>query len=121
MKYIDADKLRAEIEQRKDYISVTHFAEDLLSFLDGVEEEPIEGLDEAAREYATVCHKSKCYPPCDEAFKAGAEWQKAKMLEGAEECELYWDGDFLAIDLNMRVLGYSERDKVNIIILPKED
>ena len=34
MKYIDADKLKAEIERRKNYISVTHFAEELLSFLE---------------------------------------------------------------------------------------
>ena len=38
MKYIDADRIRAEIERRKGYISVTHFAEDLLSFLDTLEE-----------------------------------------------------------------------------------
>lgn len=61
---------------------------------------------------------SSCYIG---GFKEGAEWRKRKMMEGAEECELYWDGDFLAIDLNMRELGYSERDKVSIIILPKEE
>lgn len=49
-----------------------------------------------------------------------AEWQKSSMLKDAEECELYWDGDFLAIDLNMAALGYSEKDKVRIIIM-KED
>lgn len=54
------------------------------------------------------------------AFQKGVKEGKRLMMEGAEECELYWDGDFLAIDLNMRELGYSERDKVNIIILPKE-
>lgn len=46
---------------------------------------PKNQLEEAAREYATVCHKSKCYPPCDEAFKAGAEWMKRKMLEKEDE------------------------------------
>lgn len=78
-----------------------------------------------------------------DAFKAGAEWQreqdqslielaedhamlagmnkmKEEMMEKAEECELYWDGDFLAIDLNMAALGYSERDKVKVIVVPEE-
>ena len=50
-----------------------------------------------------------------------AEWQKEQMLKGAEETELYWDGDFLAIDLNMAALGYSERDKVRIIVLKEEE
>lgn len=34
------EKIRAEIERRKGYISVTHFAEELLSFLDTLSEEP---------------------------------------------------------------------------------
>ena len=56
-----------------------------------------------------------------EAFKDGARWQKEQMLKNAEECDLYWDGDFLAIELNMRVLGYSERDKVKIVIIPDKE
>ena len=42
--------IRAEIERRKGYISVTHFAEDLLSFLDTLpdeSEQPTRGYDEA--------------------------------------------------------------------------
>ena len=54
-------------------------------------------------------------------FIAGAEWQKSQMLKDAEECELYWDGDFLAIDLNMVALGYSEKDKVKVIVLKAEE
>lgn len=49
-----------------------------------------------------------------------AEALKAEALKEAVECELYWDGwdgDFLAIDLNMAALGYSEGDKVRIIIV----
>lgn len=38
-KYIDADRLKAAIERRKGYISVTHFAEELLSFLDSLQQE----------------------------------------------------------------------------------
>lgn len=54
------------------------------------------------------------------AFQNGQKNVKEQMLKDAEECDLYWDGDFLAIDLNMRVLGYSERDQVKIVIV-KED
>lgn len=64
--------------------------------------------------------KSSPLPEDTVLFQKGVEEGKRLMMEEAEECELYWDGDFLAIDLNMRELGYSERDKVNIIILPKE-
>lgn len=53
-------------------------------------------------------------------YELGKQAIKEQMLKEAEECDLYWDGDFLAIDLNMRILGYSERDKVKIVIV-KED
>ena len=85
----------------------------------------IDELNEAAKQNA-----DELWRPCDwqpnwddlyESFIAGAEWQKEQMMKDAEECELYWDGDFLAIDLNMWELGYSERDKVRIIILTKEE
>lgn len=33
------DRIRAEIERRKGYISVTHFAEDILSFIDSLQQE----------------------------------------------------------------------------------
>lgn len=50
-------------------------------------------------------------------YELGKKDMKEQMLKDAVECELYWDGDFLAIDLNMRALGYSERDKVKVIVL----
>lgn len=81
-------------------------------------------LEEEAEEWAENEAYGKSDAEFEMAYKgfiAGAEGMKRKLMEGAEECELYLDGDFLAIDLNMRELGYSERDKVSIIILPKED
>lgn len=46
MKYIDADRLKAKIEKMKGYILVTHFAEELLSFIDSLQQEqPSEDLD----------------------------------------------------------------------------
>ena len=62
MKYINADKLIAEIEKRKGYISVTHFAEELLSFINSLQQEQhSHNLEKAAEEYA-----NKEYPdePC---------------------------------------------------------
>ena len=38
-KYIDADRLKAAIERQKGYISVTHFAEELLSLIDSLQQE----------------------------------------------------------------------------------
>lgn len=106
------------------------------------EQEPVsEDLEEAADEYSGDPNTGFIDMTAYRAFKAGAEWMKKQipmpedtvifqkgveegkrlMMEGAEECELYWDGDFLAIDLNMRALGYSERDKVKIIIVKEEE
>lgn len=101
-------------------------------------------LEEAAVEYSKEVSDGHNYRDLRVGFIAGAKWQKKQdekeqadlftivaldaaqrakeqMLKDAEECELYWDGDFLAIDLNMAALGYSERDKVRVIVLPKED
>lgn len=78
------EKIRQEIERRKNYISVTHFAEELLSFLDTLSEEPDKSLEEAARLYA-IPHYMKDidvnhieeYPydtGLEAAFIAGAKW-----------------------------------------------
>ena len=44
-------RMRQEIERRKGYISVTHFAEELLSFLDTLSEEPDKSLEEEIKKY----------------------------------------------------------------------
>ena len=142
------DKIRQEIERLKGYISVTHFAEELLSFIDSLPEQPSGDLENAAKNYTDSSEWliGENLEHLDNAFIAGAKWQaeqllkgspmpedtvifqkgieegKRLMMEDAEECDLYYDGDFLAIDLNMAALGYSERDKVKIVIVPiKED
>jgi hypothetical protein len=101
-------------------------------------------LEEAANKFAVFYDQGTCDGIAQDCFKAGAEWQKQhdaelieiayndgitigmtkqkeQMMKKAVECELYWDGDFLAIDLNMAALGYSERDKVRIIVCKNED
>ena len=99
MKYIDADKLRAEIERRmkEDYNSgdeeIDYVAQGvcagILSFLDTLEEPVSEDLEEAARhsemltypmpedgdiEKVMKVQEARIFH--DIGFKAGAEWQK---------------------------------------------
>ena len=68
-----------------------------------------------------IIKKEHRQPTFSDAINYGMRLQKEQMLKEAEECELYWDGDFLAIDLNMDALGYSERDKVKIIIVREDE
>ena len=95
------ERIRAEIERRIRNIESCPFIQaevgaydrqegklmvyrDLLAWLDTLEEEPIEGLDEAAREYASEQSfywiRENPYTSQEYAFKAGAEWMKAKMM-----------------------------------------
>lgn len=80
----------------------------------------LDDLEEAANAYDYYLEENGLTATTQAIFKAGAKWQKGQMLKEAVEVEFYWDGDFLAIDLNMSELGYSEHDKVKIIII-KED
>ena len=88
-------RLRQEIERRKGYISVTHFAEELLSFLDTLSAEPDQSLAEAAIDFADNARKelfTKDYAissiadydhGCVDGFIAGAEWQARQLLQGS--------------------------------------
>lgn len=139
-------KIKAEIERRlKDYWEISFHdtnsynkdtnvkeLKELLSFLSTLESEnPVPNdLEEASMSYQhKIADESDVddngYPiigifEVSTAFEAGAKWDREQMMNEAEECELYWDGYFLAIDLNMTALGYSEGDKVRVIIV-KED
>ena len=110
-----------------------------------IKETGTQGLDEAAKNYAlNTAEDSEQYSARYLGYKDGAKWQKEQddkelsekiaaayqlgiadkekqMMKEAVECELYYDGDFLAIDLNMAELGHSERDKVRIIVIPNTD
>ena len=107
------------------------------------QEQPNKDLEEAAKKYAdsiAQSNSSLCLY-CKDDFIAGAKWQEEKckgcydrdetfykgmkyakeqMMNDAIEGELYRDGDCLTIDLDMEKLGYTEDDKVKIIIV-KED
>ena len=68
----DIEKIRQEVERRKGYISVTHFAEELLSFIDSLpKEKPSEDLEKAAKNIYKVPFGTRA-----EDFIVGAEWQK---------------------------------------------
>lgn len=90
------DKIRQEIERRKKEnmynelpITVGRYYEDrdLLSFLDTLPEQPVEGLKEAACDYLDNHKPLTRYNWGDlmDAFIAGAEWQKKQMGEQARK------------------------------------
>ena len=174
MKYIDADKLRAEIERRyakydEHYTSAGKELNDLLFFIKDLmkQDEPVtdcHDLTEAAEKYGSD------YPAYNddqfiaenafiagaewganhlrdttkmmgdeleeiaeniykvpfgtraEDFKAGAEWQKRKMIEGAEEGEVqefYRDEDGIHCCVSVGT-DYKPGTIVYVITIPKE-
>ena len=107
-KYIDADKLRAEIERR---ITDNTFGAkleliDILAWLDSLQqeqqEEPDKSLEEAAEKSAAQYYKDAGYSPFpnvetaahEAGFIAGAKWLKEQMmdewLKDRDGC--FWDG-----------------------------
>lgn len=98
MKYVDADTVSAKIKELKSEAvnNLFIFAEEggankvkwqqqknvcekLISFIDTLQEQPVEGLGEAAGEYAsdsTGFIDMTAY----NAFKSGAEWMKDKIV-----------------------------------------
>ena len=74
----------AEVKDMEDI--ARHFAEWGAEHLRDTTKKISEDLEEAAEEYATMHLRNNEFPTADSAFKAGAEWQKRKMMEGAVEC-----------------------------------
>ena len=135
------DKIRQKIERLKGYISVTHFAEELLPFIDSLPDQPVEGLEEAARLYA-IPHDMRDVdvnyldeypynPVAEEDFIAGARWQKEQMLKEAVEGKVVELGETYK-DLSISVggkelnevlqpLGVKDGDKVKVIIVKEAE
>ena len=143
-KYIDADRLKAEIERRKGYISVTHFAEELLSFIDSLKQEQPSlpsNLDEAAKriviqlhpcmEYSSILGDHLTMGELVELVKAGANWHKAQMLKDAVDGKVVnladtYDDLTISVEgkeLNeaLQPLGVKDGDKVKVIIVPEKE
>ena len=109
---------------------------DILSFLDTLEEPVSDDLEEAAEKYADLnCHNhvenETDWSGLLYAFKAGAEWQKAKMMEGAVEGTVIELGETykdLSLSVNakelnqvLQPLGVGDGNKVKIIIVKEEE
>ena len=97
------DQIRAEIERRKKenmYVdlpmSIGRYYEDrdLLAFLDTLPEQPVEGLEEAAHNFAIHYDNGTCDGIAQDCFIAGAKWQREQMidewLKDRDGC--FWDG-----------------------------
>lgn len=144
MKYIDAEKLKAEIERRRlsnRYIDTEGYEEELYEIIDSLQQEQTEGdLEEAAEEYVTDW--TTCYAyEIKQAFIAGAKWMasqkplpedtaifqkgveegKRLMMENAlegvahpDDCEIW---------VNTVGYGYDikDGDKVKVIIVEEEN
>jgi hypothetical protein len=124
------DKIRQKIERLKGYISVTHFAEELLSFIDSLQQEqPSEDLEKEMERFLsniTPAFKDGSYKITRYGFRAVArhfaEWQKQQMLKDAMK------GMITCANLNRYILvpkldeSLTYGDKVKIVIIPdKED
>ena len=111
MKYIDINKIQAEIERRKKYqleqfnkkkpdgrpndgwaesLAIMGELEDFLSFLDTLEESVSEDLEEAVDDHIRKVADAAGHPGWDwetqdiaEAFKAEAEWQARQLLKSS--------------------------------------
>ena len=78
-KYIDAGKLKYEIERRNlsEHYTTERYEEELYEIIDSLEDEqPVDGLEEAAGAYLDNHKPLTRYNWGDlmDAFKAGAEW-----------------------------------------------
>ena len=93
----------------------------LENFIDSLEEEPVSNdLEEAAVEaFKHIVDSDK--NNFLEIFKAGAEWQKEKMMEDAVDGEIYFNLDYLQYHINTEPLTHFHHgDKVKLVIIKKE-
>ena len=155
MKYIDAEKLKDEIKKRIslfqkekktegasqiDIISLGARAaalEEILTFIDSLQQEPDKSLEEAAEKYRRVSCNAAMKPNIDgpipeyggnvkTAFIAGAEWQTKQLMKDAIHYVVQDDLDshgasynipFIRIGINaLKPKGIGVGDKVHIII-----
>ena len=120
------EKIKAEIERRKNqfvsqaeafhkigkedkesyYAALASNMNSLSCFLDSLEEEPVSNdLEEAAIEaFKQIVDSDK--NNFLEIFKAGAKWQKEKMLEDAVDGEIYFSLDYLQYRINTEPLAH---------------
>lgn len=89
-----------------------------------LEQPPLpEGLEEAAKEYTdwkSWAKENYLTPYIREAFIAGAEWQKAKMLKEAVEGRVYRINGNNVVENLIVSQKFQDGDKVCVIVI-KED
>lgn len=136
------DKIRAEIERRNlaNYCGTAEqYEEELFAILDTLEEPVSEDLEdclelnEAAEKFARLYDNGTCDGIAQDCFKAGAEWQKAKMMEGAVDVHIVKSYNPCTEEGKPTLHGvellYEDEGKpylvagenARIVILPKED
>ena len=129
------EKIKAEIERLKKSLSWGSCASQLsmecnckneaynevLSYINSLEEEPVSNdLEEAAKNYEedAIFYAAR---RISDFFKAGAEWQKEKMIEDAVDGEIYFNMDYLQYHINTEPLTHFHHgDKVKLIIVKEE-
>lgn len=135
MNYIDADKLRAEIEKNTpNHLMLMVYRDHILALIDSLQqeqqEEPDKSLEKAADEWYEKCPAPKStwwdegeemkLTDSKETFIAGAKWQKEQMLKDAVEGEaeeLYNDGES---QCTVSVGTYFKPGD-EVYVIPKED
>lgn len=142
MKYIDANRLKAEIERLKEETTIGICEYDkgeengrfevlnhLLSTITSLQQEqPSEDLEKASEESWAVYEYretprglySSCYV---DGFKAGAQWQKEQMMKDAVEGYVNYYEDSGGILMAEAQVGcpYHNGDKVKIIIVKENE
>lgn len=133
-KYIDAEKLRAEIEKNTpNHLMLMVYRDHILALIDSLQqeqqEEPDKGLEEAVEKQINEALFKWSYDDEDgieqyvhDAFIAGAEWQKVQMFKGAVEgviCATITGTNAISF-LSPLPKELTAGDKVRIVIV-KED
>lgn len=141
MKYIDANRLRKEIDHRIDiledmsikcaknddtemhayYHGKAVSLQELLSFIDSFQQEqPSDDLEEAADKYEQEYFTDATL---GEAYITGAEWQMKQMLKDAVEGEIQMRYSGCLCAKTIRAINedkFKLGDKVRIIIVKEE-
>ena len=95
--------------------------EDVLSFLDTLEELVCEELGKEAVSYCFDNGLNLSPRVATDFARHFANWQKEQMMKEAVECETVCVKDRLLAVLPVKEFQWTIGDKVRIIILPKED
>ena len=127
------EKIRQEIERRKKickdnittsksgsfpYVMEMTGYDKILDFIDHLpEEKPSEDLEEAAEKYSDKYCSDWAYRlEYEDAFIAGAEWQKEQMMKEAVVSEIViTSGGILLRDLRIEDFDYEDRAKIIIV------